>query len=278
MISSFAADPFGTLVFLLLAMPGRLLAISCHEWAHAWMAYKCGDPTAKNVGRMTINPIAHLDIIGLLMMLFAGFGWAKPVPVNPRNFRDFRRDDLKVSLAGITMNLILFVAGIVCIYTIVGIALGIASSNTWQDGFYIGDYYGQLCFFAAENGQYTYIPIKEMLVYAPYMSDYLIGNVFNQVSAYAYQMLTYFTITNLVLAVFNLIPVPPLDGFHVLDDLVLHKMKIPISYRAQQYLMVVMLVLIFSGGSSWLINTVEDMVFRGIGSLAHSVFTGIGLI
>ena len=148
MLSSFAADPIGTLIYLLLAMPGRLLAISFHEWGHAWMAYKCGDPTAKNVGRMTINPLAHLDLFGLAMMLLAGFGWAKPVPVNPRNFRNLRRDDLKVSLAGITMNIILFVVGMVIIYIIVGVALSAAAANTWHDAFYLENYYGQLCFFA----------------------------------------------------------------------------------------------------------------------------------
>lgn len=278
MLSSFAADPLGTLIYLLLAMPGRLLAISFHEWGHAWMAYKCGDPTAKNVGRMTINPIAHLDLFGLAMMLLAGFGWARPVPVNPRNFRNLRRDDLKVSLAGITMNLILFVVGMVIIYIIVGVALNAAAANTWHDAFYLENYYGNLCFFAAEGGQYTYMPVREMLIYATSLSDYLIGNVFGQVAAYLYQMLTYFTITNLVLAIFNLIPVPPLDGYHVLDDLILHKVRIPMSPKAQQYLMLIMMVLIFSGGSSWLISSVTELVFDGIGSLAYTVFTGIGLI
>lgn len=278
MLSSFAADPLGTLVYFLLAMPGRLLAISFHEWGHAWMAYKCGDPTAKNAGRMTINPIAHLDIFGLAMMLLAGFGWARPVPVNPYNFRNLRRDDLKVSLAGITMNLILFVVGIIFVYGFVGVALSIAAENAWHEAFYLENYYGQLCFFAAENGQYTYITVTQLLVYATSLSDYLIGNVFGQAAAYVYQMLTYFTITNLVLAIFNLIPVPPLDGYHVLDDLILHKVRIPISAKAQQYLMLIMMVLIFSGGSGWLINTVTNLVFKGIGSLAYTVFTGIGLI
>ena len=110
-ISSLFTDPLATLGFFLLAFPGRILAISAHEFAHAWMADKCGDPTARMYGRLTLNPLKHLDLVGTLMMLLLGFGWAKPVPVNPYNFRNYRKDDLKVSLAGITMNLILFLAG-----------------------------------------------------------------------------------------------------------------------------------------------------------------------
>ena len=159
MLSSLLTDPVNTIIYLLLAMPGRLLAISFHEWAHAWMAYKCGDPTAKNRGRLTVNPLAHLDLIGLAMMMLAGFGWAKPVPVNPYNFRNFRRDDLKVSLAGITMNLILFAAGMTVMYAVVGAALSVAAGNTWQDGFWLESYGGQMCFFAEEAGRYIYLPM-----------------------------------------------------------------------------------------------------------------------
>ena len=278
MLSSLLTDPVNTIIYLLLAMPGRLLAISFHEWAHAWMAYKCGDPTAKNRGRLTVNPLAHLDLIGLAMMMLAGFGWAKPVPVNPYNFRNFRRDDLKVSLAGITMNLILFAAGMTVMYAVVGAALSVAAGNTWQDGFWLESYGGQMCFFAEEAGRYIYLPMDQLLVYAPNLSDILIGNVFNGFAAVVYKMISYFTITNLVLAVFNLIPVPPLDGYHVLDDILLHRIRIPLSKNAQQWLMLIMLVLIFSGGSSRIIGAAEELVFRVCGSIAKAVFSGIGLI
>ncbi|NLC81147.1 MAG: site-2 protease family protein, partial [Lentisphaerae bacterium] len=115
-INNFFSDPKGMLIFLLLAMPGRLLALSAHEFAHAWMANRAGDSTARLLGRMTINPIKHIDPIGFILMMVAGFGWAKPVPVNPLNYQKYRRDDLRVSMAGIAMNLMLFVSGLIVMY------------------------------------------------------------------------------------------------------------------------------------------------------------------
>jgi Zn-dependent protease len=115
-LNDFLTDPRGALLVFLLALPGRLLAISAHEAAHGWMAERCGDPTARMLGRVTLNPLKHLDPVGIACMLLLGIGWAKPVPVNPYLFRNYRRDDLKVSLAGITMNLILFLTGCIAMY------------------------------------------------------------------------------------------------------------------------------------------------------------------
>lgn len=96
---------------LLYIIPSVLIALSFHEFAHAYAANAMGDPTAKNMGRMTINPLAHIDIIGFLMLVVAGFGWAKPVPVNPRNYRNYKKGEIAVSLAGVTANLILALLG-----------------------------------------------------------------------------------------------------------------------------------------------------------------------
>ena len=100
-------------------LPAILIGLTVHEWAHAYAAYRLGDPTARNLGRMTLNPLAHVDLFGFLMLLLVGFGWAKPVPVNPRNFKNYRRDDIIVSLAGIFTNVVIaflfsfvYVAGI----------------------------------------------------------------------------------------------------------------------------------------------------------------------
>ena len=84
-----------------------VLAFGMHEFSHAFSAYKLGDPTAKALGRLTLNPIKHLDLYGMLGFLFVGFGWAKPVPINPLNFRRYRRDTFIVSVSGVLTNLIL---------------------------------------------------------------------------------------------------------------------------------------------------------------------------
>ena len=78
---------YSTILMYVVRIPAVLFSLSLHECAHAWTAYKLGDPTAKNLGRLTLNPIKHLDPFGAISMLLFGFGWAKPVPINPRNFR-----------------------------------------------------------------------------------------------------------------------------------------------------------------------------------------------
>ena len=98
------------LSYLLLRVPMILFALTVHEYMHARIAYACGDPTAKQLGRMTLNPLAHLDPMGTICLLFGPIGWAKPVPVNPLNFRSPRRDDVLVSIAGPVSNLVMAVA------------------------------------------------------------------------------------------------------------------------------------------------------------------------
>jgi len=84
-----------------------MIALCVHEWAHAWAAYKSGDPTAKTMGRMTLNPAKHVEPLGLLSFILIGIGWAKPVPVNPFNYRNFKRGNFFVSIAGVTTNFIM---------------------------------------------------------------------------------------------------------------------------------------------------------------------------
>ncbi len=146
-------DPF---TFLLLVIP-LLYSIIIHELAHGWVADRMGDPTAKWLGRLTLNPLKHLDPFGTIALLIFGFGWAKPVPVNFLNLRDFRKGMIYVSAAGITANMILaFIAFLLMRLT--------------QD--------------------YDLGPVHTMLYFAARV--------------------------NIMLAAFNLIPIPPLDGSKIL--------------------------------------------------------------
>jgi len=160
----------------LILVPVLLLSIVLHELAHAWVARREGDPTAERQGRITLNPIPHLDLVGsvlvpALLIAMPGnfiFGWAKPVPVNPNNFRDRKWGDIRVSLAGIVVNLLLAVAFALCLVPLV--AMGVRPDDGGLGAILLmGAFFGILI--------------------------------------------------NLILAVFNLIPVPPLDGSHVVYHL-----------------------------------------------------------
>ncbi|KPL06884.1 hypothetical protein AMJ86_06710 [bacterium SM23_57] len=149
--------------FIIIAPP-ILLALTIHEVAHGWIAYKLGDPTAKNAGRLTLNPLPHLDPIGTILLFIAHIGWAKPVPVNPMYFQNPKRDLMWVSLAGPVSNL-----GLALIFGLI----------------------------------FRIIP-KASLITATGMSRVIVV------------MLIYAVVINLVLAIFNLIPIPPLDGSKIL--------------------------------------------------------------
>ena len=179
-ISQLFSDPRNTIIALLLSLPGILLALSVHEYGHARAAYRCGDNTAAMMGRMTVNPLRHIDPIGLILLCVAGFGWAKPVPVNPRNFKgNYRKCDLMVSLAGITMNLIMFLLGAVVVYGVVGIALaGLpkVSESFFQlfnpdERAFITVYDGVRCVFVEQGNNYAYWHLTDLLSYAPYCGE-----------------------------------------------------------------------------------------------------------
>lgn len=154
---------------LLYTLPAVLISLSFHEFGHAYAAYKNGDPTARNEGRMTLNPLAHIDIFGFIMMILVGYGWAKPVPVNPRNYRNYKKGEIMVSLAGVTMNLILAFVGALALAIVIAIC-GVQATLSGAAG--------------------------------------KIAN-----------LLTSFIMINCALTVFNLLPVYPLDGFHVAETL-----------------------------------------------------------
>ena len=161
------------LINLLLSIPSILLALSVHECAHAWMAYKLGDPTAKNRGRMTVNPLKHLDPLGVLCMIVAGFGWAHPVPVDSRNLKKPKRDMVLISLAGPVSNILLAFLGVLLLrFLLVICAPLLPTNNPYSFG----------------------ITAFSMLL----------------------TFLMLFCSLNAGLAIFNLLPIPPLDGSHLL--------------------------------------------------------------
>lgn len=132
---------------ILLSLPGILFGFTIHEFAHAWTAWKLGDDTAAEQGRLTLNPLAHLDPMGTLLIVFAGFGWARPVPVNPVYFRKPRRDDLLVTAAGPVSNLLVaLVLGLVL--QVVPISGADSLGNSFGLVLYHAIYFNLLlCFF-----------------------------------------------------------------------------------------------------------------------------------
>ena len=164
-ISNLQADPAGTIleyVFLAICI---LLSLILHECAHGYVALKCGDPTAKMLGRLTLDPRKHLDPVGTLCMIFLRVGWAKPVPINPRNFRHYKRDYILVSVAGIAVNFLLFLIG-----------------------------------------------LAAYVLLAKHIHSY------SDIWYYAIQFTVMLAQINIGLAIFNLIPVPPLDGYRILNQ------------------------------------------------------------
>ena len=279
-IDEFLSDPLHMLVIFLLAFPGRILALSAHEFAHAWVANRCGDNTAKMLGRLTLNPLKHLDPLGTIMMLLVGYGWAKPVPVNPRNYRNYRRDDLKVSVAGVTMNLILFVLTMLVLFCIFAAALArvpVTGIHQLSGAICRASYLGEDCLFNLENGSYYYVTVRELLQNLPYASEYLVAPVFGEVPGYLVQMLGYFAVTNLVLCLFNLLPVPPLDGYHVLNDLFLRR-SLFANPNTARIASSALFLLVMSGAVGRALGWVDTQVLNGAGNLAAMGLRAMGLM
>ncbi|MBF2600021.1 site-2 protease family protein [Listeria seeligeri] len=205
---SFLAYPLELIPYVLVTL---LIAFTIHEWSHALVALAFGDDTAKNQGRLSLNPLVHIDLFGLLLILIAGFGWAKPTPVNRFKLKKRRLGSVLVSLAGPISNLLLAIIG-VGIYSIL--------LNTSYE-------YGSV------------IPTFLMV----------------------------FVNLNIVLFVFNLIPLPPLDGYQVLIEF------LPLSARAklepvERYAMLIFLIIALTPISQFTIqpifNTVIPFVYRMI--------------
>ena len=200
-----------------------LCILPLHELAHAWVANKLGDPTAKLEGRLTFNPLASVDPMGALALLLFGFGWAKPVPVDSRSFRKPKRDMAITALAGPVSNLLAAFVGAVL--------------------------------------------VAVMEAFSPY----------NGFTNFVYNVLWYYVVVNISLAVFNLIPMPPLDGSRIVAAF-LSDRAMYTYYRYQNLFVMVMFLLLLSGALSGPLATAQTFFANIIFSLARAPFQLFGLL
>lgn len=191
---------------LLISIPGLLLAITVHEFSHGWAAYLMGDNTARYSGRLSLNPMHHLDLVGALCMLFFRFGWAKPVPINPQNFKNHRLGVIVVSLAGPVSNFLLGFISCILYYIMV-------------------------------------IVVHSTAIWAEFVSQILLYSVF----------------MNVGLMIFNLIPVPPLDGSKILLEFLPYKMKYKI-YQYERYFSLILLIMVYAGTMTPVLSILQGYV------------------
>lgn len=205
--SGFSKD---AVISFLLFLPVLLISLTVHEYCHGYAAYKCGDNTAQWHGRLTLNPLKHLDPIGTLMMLTVGFGFARPVPINPRNFKHYKRDLCIVSIAGPLSNVLLAFIGVLLFYVV---------------------------------AQVIYL-FEPQTIYAAFSSNlYKVWDVF----------IGMFITANAVLAVFNMIPIPPLDGSRLIS--ILLPLKVQIFFeKYERIIMLVVFIVIWRGGLDGIID------------------------
>ncbi|QOS92650.1 site-2 protease family protein [Brevibacillus sp. JNUCC-41] len=211
----FLVYPLEQLPYVIVSL---LIAFTVHEFSHAYVAYKFGDPTAKNEGRVTLNPISHLDPIGTLLILIAGFGWARPVPVNRFHFKNPKLAGVLVSFAGPFSNLIVAILGFLIFY-------GLLAAGVGPD----------LPFFVE--------PFLKILI-----------NL------------------NVLLFVFNLIPLPPLDGYRIVQDLVSADLRAKMT-QYEQYGSLIFLILIITPLGDYTIRPIMDTGIKFVGGILSQFFS-----
>ena len=224
------------IISLLLMIPCVLLTLAVHECAHGWMSYQLGDPTARNLGRLTLNPIKHIDPFGFLCMVIFHFGWAKPVPVNARYYKKPRRDMALVAAAGPISNLIMMVIGMLLLY----FSYFIYEARP-------GPAYS-FGYFANLLSVNSVLPFPEevgatiMFLWCTFLMN--------------------FTVLNASLAVFNLLPIPPLDGSRIAFIFLPVKFYFGIM-RYERVIQIAMFVLLYIGVFNGLLSSVTGALLNG---------------
>jgi len=202
----------------LMMLPGLVLALTFHEYAHAKMADKLGDPTPEDQGRLTLNPMAHMDPMGTICLLFAGFGWGKPVQVNGAYFRNPARDNMLVALAGPVMNFILaFVLFIILAFISI---FAPATSSVWAI-------------------------VSVIVLYAASL--------------------------NISLGVFNLLPVPPLDGSKIFAYFLKGKAR-EFLYTLENYSWIIIMILFITEIPSYIVGPIAGWITTGMITLINWIF------
>ena len=219
----FHFDPVQTLYFV----PIFLITIVVHECAHGYIAYKLGDPTAKMLGRLTLNPLKHLDVIGFIVLIVAHFGWAKPVPINPRNFKNPKKGLMISAIAGPASNILMAIIGVI----IFDILIILANMFKWNSN--------------------------------------------NMIAISALNFFNYFAVLNVYFAVFNLLPVPPLDGSRVVNYFLSPKLSYYYSY-IERYGFIVVILLLFTGILGIPLQIISGWILNGIHFVFDSFFSLFG--
>ena len=232
----YSSNPLRMIPLLLMGFICFLFSISVHESAHALSAYKLGDPTARSLGRISLNPMKHIDPIGLVLWLFLGFGWAKPVPIASRYFKKPKRDLNIVSLAGPLSNF-----AIALVILLIGGVFSIFDINIF--GIYLFSY----------SGFVTATTVSGLVI---------------QLLQYG---LWYMVFINVTLGVFNLLPIPPLDGSKLLLSLLPNHIAQYV-YRYERYIQIALFVLVISGGARGIVSTLSDWVLNAFVWLVNLIF------
>ena len=227
---------------LLLSIPAALLAIMLHEVSHGLTAYWMGDPTAKKMGRLTLNPIPHIDIFGLICLVVMHFGWAKPVPVDMRYFKNPRRGFALVALAGPVSNFLQALVGFLLFYSACLLTPMLWGSDP------LTVLYGLLS-----------EPTIDFFRQYPVMLLHF--------------FLSYYILMNVGLGVFNLFPIPPLDGSKIVGIVIPDRYYYRI-LRYERYGMILLVVLLFTGVLDKPLQFLLTNALQGIGWLAGLPFGG----
>ena len=233
---------FSDIIMMLLALPVTVMALSAHESAHGYAAYKLGDPTARSLGRITLNPVKHFDLFGFLSMLVFHIGWAKPVPINARYFKNPRRDFAIVGAAGPLSNVALALIHLLILRLVM-----LFSTNAFKSG-------------ALTEG--LGLAILSVVVYILYMGVAM----------------------NVILAIFNLIPVPPFDGSRIFYAFLPPKWYFGVM-KYERYIMIGCILLFFALNrlglnplitfEGWVINGMFTLTGMGSGTLEMGLFSAL---